>query len=415
MTQCHRLLHVLMLALALGQIAPVPAQSVPTSFSYQGFLIDAAGHPATGPLTMTFSLYDQAEDGIPLWQETLAPVTVLGGFFQVELGREEFLGPELFESPLFLGISIDGDPEIAPRSVVGSVPFARFAEGLLACGVGQTNCGGICADLQSDPQNCGNCESSCVEGLSCDDGQCVEPPRCDDGIQNGHETDVDCGGPDCATCENDKMCQVDSDCQSDFCDWGFCTTQPEPKAFILPNPSFTTSTLTCNAAFDSDGPFSYVWRVNSIQVGTTGATLSPDNFVKGNTVSCEASDGSQSGSGQIVISNSPPVVSNWLIDGAPFLGGNINCEATAVDADGDGLTMTYLWLWSADPFTRIDGPALFIDPNRFSAGQDLTCWAYAFDGEEFGTCGPDLVFGECPLPPELVELLPTVTIVEPEP
>ena len=29
---------------------------------------------------------------------------------------------------------------------------------------------------------------------------CVTPPTCDDGIQNGNETGVDCGGPDCAPC-----------------------------------------------------------------------------------------------------------------------------------------------------------------------------------------------------------------------
>ena len=32
--------------------------------------------------------------------------------------------------------------------------------------------------------------------VSCGD----EDPTCDDGIQNGEETGIDCGGPDCAPC-----------------------------------------------------------------------------------------------------------------------------------------------------------------------------------------------------------------------
>lgn len=38
-------------------------------------------------------------------------------------------------------------------------------------------------------------------GVDCGGPDCPEcPPTCDDGIQNGSETGVDCGGPDCAPC-----------------------------------------------------------------------------------------------------------------------------------------------------------------------------------------------------------------------
>ncbi|TYA59706.1 T9SS type A sorting domain-containing protein [Formosa maritima] len=45
-----------------------------------------------------------------------------------------------------------------------------------------------------------------VTGYSSNEGDyvlnitCVPPPTCDDGIQNGNETGVDCGGPDCEEC-----------------------------------------------------------------------------------------------------------------------------------------------------------------------------------------------------------------------
>ncbi len=35
---------------------------------------------------------------------------------------------------------------------------------------------------------------------------CMADPTCDDGIQNGQETGVDCGGPDCRPCEVDPTC-----------------------------------------------------------------------------------------------------------------------------------------------------------------------------------------------------------------
>ena len=46
---------------------------------------------------------------------------------------------------------------------------------------------------------------------------CLEP-TCSDGLQNGNETDVDCGGVKCLPCKNNKKCEIDSDCTSEICD-----------------------------------------------------------------------------------------------------------------------------------------------------------------------------------------------------
>ena len=40
-------------------------------------------------------------------------------------------------------------------------------------------------------------------GVDCGGPDCPDCPTCDDGIQNGDETGVDCGGPDCAVCPCD--------------------------------------------------------------------------------------------------------------------------------------------------------------------------------------------------------------------
>jgi Stigma-specific protein, Stig1/ZU5 domain len=42
----------------------------------------------------------------------------------------------------------------------------------IACATGQTNCAGVCTDLSSDPDNCGECRSVCTTGDACVSGAC---------------------------------------------------------------------------------------------------------------------------------------------------------------------------------------------------------------------------------------------------
>jgi hypothetical protein len=48
------------------------------------------------------------------------------------------------------------------------------------------------------------------------------PYTCIDGIQDGSETDVDCGGSTCIPCIDGKHCNANSDCFSDYCVAGVC-------------------------------------------------------------------------------------------------------------------------------------------------------------------------------------------------
>jgi len=48
------------------------------------------------------------------------------------------------------------------------------------------------------------------------------PADCTDGLQNGTETDVDCGGPACRPCTDNQKCAQAADCGSQVCGNGVC-------------------------------------------------------------------------------------------------------------------------------------------------------------------------------------------------
>jgi len=56
---------------------------------------------------------------------------------------------------------------------------------------------------------------------------------CGDGAQNGSETDVDCGGGDCAACSNGSSCSAGTDCVSGTCTGGICVQPPAPLTAIF--------------------------------------------------------------------------------------------------------------------------------------------------------------------------------------
>jgi hypothetical protein len=62
-----------------------------------------------------------------------------------------------------------------------------------------------------------------VHLLPCATGDCLDPapPSCFDRLQNGNETNVDCGGT-CAPCGPGARCVVDSDCSVQRCENGRC-------------------------------------------------------------------------------------------------------------------------------------------------------------------------------------------------
>ena len=120
---------ILLLAVTVVQAKPdvvptaapaVQADIVSGTISYQGRLLDSEGHPVDGAQAMTFRLYSQAIEGIPLWSG-MFPVPVEHGLFSVNLP----VPPELFDGQaLWLGVQVEGEAEMAPRQPLTPTPYA---------------------------------------------------------------------------------------------------------------------------------------------------------------------------------------------------------------------------------------------------------------------------------------------------
>ncbi len=115
-------------ALVLGMLSLAPVvQAAPRFLAQQGRLLDVVGRPIDGKVNMRFALYRQPTEGEPIWQETVE-VGLDDGYFAVVLGTKEALSPDLFDGlPVFLGISVQEDPEMTPREEIVSVPYALLA------------------------------------------------------------------------------------------------------------------------------------------------------------------------------------------------------------------------------------------------------------------------------------------------
>lgn len=97
---------------------------IPHLISYQGILENATGKPvADGTHQLLIRLYTRQSGEIPVWEEDDA-VQTNGGVFNILLGENQPV-PEAIASvgPLWLGVSVDGGPEL-PRSELTASPYA---------------------------------------------------------------------------------------------------------------------------------------------------------------------------------------------------------------------------------------------------------------------------------------------------
>ncbi|NNF61510.1 MAG: hypothetical protein HKN06_09310 [Gammaproteobacteria bacterium] len=102
--------------------------AVPTSLNYQGYLTDPSGAAIDTDTQITFSIYNADVGGSSLWSDTRT-VPVDQGLFSVELGNPLNPFPAgLFDTPLFIGIDVDGDGEMVPRRPLTSVGFSFKAD-----------------------------------------------------------------------------------------------------------------------------------------------------------------------------------------------------------------------------------------------------------------------------------------------
>lgn len=117
---------------------------VPATLNYQAYLTDDNDVPIDGTADVTVSIYNVEVGGVPLWSETRPGTTVSNGIISVELGSIVPFPPGLFEMPLWLGVTVDADPEMTPRRPISSTGFAFKAsdsdtlEGISAASLDQS-------------------------------------------------------------------------------------------------------------------------------------------------------------------------------------------------------------------------------------------------------------------------------------
>jgi len=123
--------------LLLAVVLSAGAQGVPDSFNYQGVLRGGSGeYLAAGSYNVGFRLYPVATGGSAKWGRQYAVLLDTNGLFNVEL--DDGAGSELIANStltatissnetLYLGLTVEGSTEIAPRQQLLSVPYALRA------------------------------------------------------------------------------------------------------------------------------------------------------------------------------------------------------------------------------------------------------------------------------------------------
>jgi len=117
------LLITLLVLMPMSSIMSVYAE-VPSTMNYQGRLTDSSGNPVPDTShNVSFKIYD--ESNAVVWEE-LHIISTTDGFFTVQLGSNGWpLTDDVFDqSERWLGITVDGDQEISPRTQFNAVPYA---------------------------------------------------------------------------------------------------------------------------------------------------------------------------------------------------------------------------------------------------------------------------------------------------
>jgi len=98
------------------------------TINFQGILTDEKGKKVKDEkYDLAFRLYNKAEQGKVLWEEEHKDIRVNNGLFHVKIGAVNDLEILTFDKTYYLGISVDGGNELAPRTPLSSVAYAQRA------------------------------------------------------------------------------------------------------------------------------------------------------------------------------------------------------------------------------------------------------------------------------------------------
>ncbi|GIW62067.1 MAG: hypothetical protein KatS3mg089_0919 [Patescibacteria group bacterium] len=126
-----------------------PPTAPPRILSFQGRLTDISDNPITSATPLRFAIYNDltASGSALLWQEVQTVTPDTDGVFSVLLGTNTTIPSSVFtdNSSLYLGVTVQTDPELTPRQQIATVAFAANSETLqglypiTAAGAGTSN------------------------------------------------------------------------------------------------------------------------------------------------------------------------------------------------------------------------------------------------------------------------------------
>ena len=119
---------VMAVGLLLVILTIAVATTPPQMINYQGRLTSPTGTPFTGNKLMKFTLYNGSD--IAVWNSGFFAVACTDGLFTVTLGApgQPNMPASIFsDTAVTLGITVDVDPEITPRTKLTSQPYAFHA------------------------------------------------------------------------------------------------------------------------------------------------------------------------------------------------------------------------------------------------------------------------------------------------
>jgi len=125
--------------LAVLLLAGVLSAQSTTLLHLQARVSNASGVPVNGPVTLGIAVYSSSSGGSPLWSESQGTVA-LSGVVHVLLGSSTALPASLFNgSDRWLGITVGGDAEMTPRSLIASAPYAMRAGSVTGAAIDPTS------------------------------------------------------------------------------------------------------------------------------------------------------------------------------------------------------------------------------------------------------------------------------------
>ena len=115
-----------------------------------------------------------------------------------------------------------------------------------SCGDGTINTGEECDGTNLNKKTCKSLgydggTLTCDKGCKLAKGACH---KCSDKLQNGDETDVDCGGKVCSGCALGKKCKAATDCLDGHCEKGVCYNATSCKGILASNPTAKNGVYT---------------------------------------------------------------------------------------------------------------------------------------------------------------------------